>query len=435
MKMTQILLRTFAASLMFTGAIAQATTVTGTVTNKTTGKPAAGDPVVLVDVQAGMGEVAHATTDASGHYSLVEPGSSPYLVRVTHQGAGYFVAAPEGAAPANITVYDVASKVQGVSIEADVLEVESDSGLLTVHERFFVHNTSSPATTQWSAKSFEVSLPAEAVVDGVEGQRPNGLPTNVKMDPDGPKGHYAFNFPIQPDDGDKDTLFQLTYHVPYGSSKFTFHTQLSLPAENLAVLLPKSMTFNAAASAPFTAVNADPNIQTFVLKNAAASKPFEFTISGNGSMPREQQGTPGAQQPSGMGGPETQGGASDTATPGNQPGGGIGNPIGTPDPLSKYKFWILGALGLLLVVAAAFFLRKPAGAVAAPPPGGTVPDHIAPYSAATSPVAKQSQLLSALKEELFAVESEKINGTIAPDEYAKVKDALEIVLKRALNRK
>src|SRR5579863_10528481 len=113
MKSTQIVLRTLALSLFLTGAIAQATTVTGTVTNKTTGKPAAGDSVVLVDVQAGMAEAAHATTDAKGHYSLTLPGNSPYLIRVTHQGAGYFIAAPQGATPANITVYDVAAKVQG----------------------------------------------------------------------------------------------------------------------------------------------------------------------------------------------------------------------------------------------------------------------------------------------------------------------------------
>ena len=46
-------------------------------------------------------------------------------------------------------------------------------------------------------------------------QRPSGLPTSIQLDPDGPKGHYAFNFPIQPDDGEKDTLFQITYALPY----------------------------------------------------------------------------------------------------------------------------------------------------------------------------------------------------------------------------
>ena len=86
-------------------------------------------------------------------------------------------------------------------------------------------------------------LPAEAVLDDVGAQRPSGLPTSIKLDPDGPKGHYSFNFPIQPDNGDKDTLFQISYNLPYSSGKYTFKSQVSLPADNLAVLMPKSMTF------------------------------------------------------------------------------------------------------------------------------------------------------------------------------------------------
>jgi hypothetical protein len=433
MKSTTFLTRTFALSLLLTGALGHATTVTGTVTNKTTGKPAAGDPVVLVDVQAGMGEVAHTTTDATGHYSLIEPGTSPYLVRVTHQGAGYFVAAPEGPTPANITVYDVAKQVKGVFIEADVLEMETENGQLKVNERFFVHNTSSPPTTQWSDKSFQVVIPAEAVVDGVGGQRPNGLPTSIKIEPDGAKGHYAFNFPIQPDDGDKDTLFQLDYHMPYSSNKFSFHAQLTLPADNFAVLLPKSMSFTPAVDGAFKPVAEDPAVQTFILKNATPGASIDFTISGTGSIPREQQGTPGGQQPAGMGAQGPSGADASAAGNNGQPGGGIGTPIGTPDPLSKYKWWILGGIGLALATAAAFLLRKPA---VAPVGGGAAGEGGAvPYPSFGTPAAKNSQLLNALKEEMFALESEKIHGTVAADEYAKVKDALETVLKRALNRK
>jgi len=433
MKSTKNVFRTFALSILLTGALAQAATVNGTVTNKTTGKPAVGDQVVLVDVQAGMGEVAHATTDSKGHYSLVEPGSNPYLVRVTHQGAGYFIAAPQGATPADITVYDVAPKVQGVFIEADVLELETENGQLKVTERFFVHNTSTPPTTQWSAKSFQVVLPVDAIVDGVGGQRPNGLPTSIKLDPDGPKGHYAFNFPIQPDDGEKDTLFQLAYHVPYSSGKYAFHAQVTLPADNLAVLLPKSMTFQATSGDAFKSVPEDPNVQTFVLKNATPNKAVDFTIAGTGSIPREQQATPGGQQPAGMGA-DAGGGASDGNAPaaGGQPGGGIGNPIGTPDPLTKYKWWILGGIALLLAAAAAFLLRKPAGVAGASgvPEGGAVA-----YPSFGTPAAKHGQLLNVIKEEMFTLESEKIHGTVSDDEYGKVKAALETVLKRALNRK
>jgi len=70
-------------------------------------------------------------------------------------------------------------------------------------------------------KSFEIVLPADAVINDAGAQRPGGLPTSLKMDPDGPKGHYSFNFPIQPDDGEKDTMFQISYGLPYSAASMT----------------------------------------------------------------------------------------------------------------------------------------------------------------------------------------------------------------------
>jgi len=420
MNVTPMIFRTIAVSLLLTGALTQASTITGTVTDKTTGKPAVGDTVALVDPQAGMSEVAHAVTDARGHYSLNKPGSGPALLRATHQGAPYFIAAPEGNGAGDIAVYDVAAKVTGVFVEADVMEIETANGQLSVTERYFVHNTSTPPTTQWSARSFEIVLPAEAVVEGAEAQRPGGLPTSLKLDPDGPKGHYAFNFPIQPDDGEKSTLFQLSYQLPY-SGKYTFKTQESLPTQSIGVLLPKSITFTAGSGLPFQSLPQDPSIQTLVAKNALPGKVVEFTVAGTGSIPREQQG---AQQ-AGMGGQDA--GGQDAGARGTQPGGGIGTPINTPDPLSKYKWWMLGAVALLMVVAAAFLLRKPAGDATI----GTVSMQAQSYA---PPIGKNAALLNALKEELFALESEKIAGTLEPAEYAEQKAALETVLRRALKR-
>jgi len=427
MKSTRLLTSFFAFCLLVTGAFAQGPTISGTVTNKTTGKPAAGDTVTAVDVQQAMSEVAHATTDANGKYSIKLPGNGPYLLRATHQGAGYFIAAPQGGGPGDIGVYDVAAKVQGVSLEADVIEVETDNGQLRVDERFFIHNTSSPPTTQWSPKSFSIQLPPDAVIGDVSAARPGGIPTSMRLDPDGPKGHYSINFPIQPDNGDKDTMIQVTYSLPYSNGKYAFKATESLPADNVAVLMPKSMTFGSTSGATFNKVNADPGVETYLAKSVPANKTLEFTVSGTGSIPREQQG---------------QAADSSTATPGSTPGGGIGEPINTPDPLSKYKWWILGGLGLLLVAAAAFLLRRPEGALASSPataaagPGGVV--YASPgassYTAPSTPAAKNAALLNALKEELFALESDKLSGVVSAAEYAETKAALETVLKRALKK-
>ena len=56
------------------------------------------------------------------------------------------------------------------------------------------------------------------------------------------------------------------------------------------------------------------------------------------------------------------------------------------------------------------------------------------YQPVATPASKGSALLNVLKDELFAIESEKIAGTLSPEDYAKVKSALETVLARALKR-
>lgn len=436
MKPSFEILRTIALILFTGGALAQAATISGTVTDKTTNKPAVGDAVELLDVQAGMAAVGHAKTDAQGRYTIVEPGPGPYLVRVTHQGAGYFIAAPQGGGSGDIPVYDVAAKVKGVYIEADVLEVETQNGQLSVNERYLVHNLSSPPTTQWSTKGFEIVLPPDAEVNGAGAQRPGGLPTSVNVVPTGVKGHFIFNFPIQPDNGDKDTLLQISYNLPYSAGSYTFQSLATMQTNDLAVLLPKSMTFSGGSSG-FQPINEDPSVQTYLLKNAPVGKAVAFTVSGTGSIPREAQN--GQQQ------------SANSAADGNggQPGGGIGQPIDTPDPLSKYKWWILGALGLLLAAAAAFLLRRPPGAPALAVAGdglagvGSAPVSFSPAGSSSAgglhapqaaPAARNAALLNALKEELFALESEKIAGTLAPHEYDVTKAALETVLRRALKR-
>jgi hypothetical protein len=189
------------------------------------------------------------------------------------------------------------------------------------------------------------------------------------------------------------------------------------------------MTFTAGSGAAFKSVPEDPSVQTFVTRSVIPGKAVEFTISGEGSIPREQQSAPAGQQP-GVGAQESGGQDSGAGANGGQPGGGIGAPIGTPNPLSKYTWWILGGLALAMAAGAAFLLRKPAG-----PPGVPFDAGAGSYPSSASSSQKNTDLLNVLKEELFALESEKISGTIAPPEYAEVKAALETVLKRALNRK
>lgn len=420
MKLTTLLLLATLAPVAF------AANVTGKVMNKTTNKPAAGDDVVLIAFGQGMQEAARTKTDASGHYSIDIPDQGMHLIRVDHQKAAYFQPVPPGTTTADVDVYDVLPKVEGVSTEADVMRVtEANSNGLHIIENFFIKNDSKPPRTQFSTHAYEFYLPPDAKIEASAAAGPQGMPVASSPMPQGDKGHYAFVFPVRPG----ETRFQLSYTLPYsGSLKFT--PKHVMPTDNFVVILPKSMSLEGGNALQSSDIES--GAQTFIAKNVTPAQDLSFTVSGQGVMPREQQGAP--QGAAGAGGDQASGAPS--AENDNRPGGGLGTPIDTPDPLQKYKWWILSGLALVLVIAAAFFLRgKPSDPQAAATPA--IPSALQPTVVATptpSPTQPQGNLLATLKEELFTLETERLEGKLSEEVYQQQKSALEVVLRRALSR-
>jgi hypothetical protein len=442
-RLLQILLSLTFALLVTPFALAAA--ITGTVTNGTNNKPSAGDDVILVSLQQRMQETARTKTDAHGKYSIDVPDPGMHLIRVDHQKASYFQPAPPNTATVDVQVFDVAATVPGITTEANVLRIETDPQGLHVTQSYFVKNDSAPPRTQFSSHSYEIYLPPDAKIDGAAAMGPGGMPVASSPAPMGEKGHYAYLFPLRPG----ETQFQVTYSLPYsGSAKFA--PKLADAADNVVIMVPKSMTFTPDASTHYQPINDDINAQTFVAKNVSPAQSLGFSVSGSGALPRDVQT---AQSANGQ--PGAPASADD-----NRPGGGLGNPIDTPDPLSKYKWWILSGAGLVLVIAAAFFLRRPAqqdeAVVAAGAPvsqaaeqyaapltwtqGAPPPSTVAPVppqpppAAEPSPEAHTRSLLNSLKEELFALEADRARGNVGEVEYAAHKQALEAIIRRALNR-
>lgn len=458
-------------------AVLSAATISGTVTDRTTGKVAAGDTAVLLDLQQGMQESARTTIDAKGHYSFtVADNAGMHLVQVEHQKASYYGPVPPNTTTVNIDVFDVAPTVQGIHMYADVTRLETDQRGLSVTESYFIRNESKPPKTQLSTHTFEFNLPDQAVLEGATATGPGGMAVSSAPVPMGEKGHYAFIFPLRPG----ETRFQVGYRLPYNGSA-TLHAQVTLPADNVAVMIPKSMNFDGGKNFQTLGPDASgPGIQTYLATNVKPGSPVDFTVSGTGSMPREQQ-NPQADQgaAAGMGMPTDQSATGQTQPP--TPGGGIigAEPIATPDPLQKYKWWLLSGLGLALVIAAAFMLRakpgqqlpsisaEPSPLTSTLPPGvkatayraeiaagagngSSVRDAASTHGgAATSAIpasttvrpaalpgvpASGTSMLAVLKEELFQLETERIEGKLTDEQYAQQKSALEVMLKRALAR-
>ena len=122
------------------------------------------------------------------------------------------------------------------------------------------------------------------------------------------------------------------------------------------------------------------------------------------------------------------------------PGGGIGAPIGSPDPLAGSRGWLLLG-GVALVTAAAFLIlrwRKESqliGQLPLPTQRSSLHQTLpSPASAEAIPRHNgSSALLYTLKEELFTLEQERISGRVSEEDYSSLRTGLEAVLKRALN--
>lgn len=447
MKQLRILTLITATCVVLTG-FALADSITGVVTNRTTNKPSAGDDVVLIRLAQGMQESSRTKTDKRGRFTLDVPDPGMHLVRVTHDKANYFHPVTPGATTADVDVFNAAAKVSGITAEADVIRLQTEEGdkNLRVVENFFIKNMSSPPMTQFSDRPFEFYLPAGAIVEGSAALGPGGMPVQAAPVPLGDANHFAFIFPIRPcaskdeaaaDQHCGETRFQITYKVPYSGS-LTITPRLALATDTIAVMMPKSMTFKAAAGAGFSPVNDDVNAQTQVARNVGPSQPMSFTVSGAGQLPRETTtGASGDAQGGGAAaGGQTAGSAdgSGSAATDTRPGGGLGKPIdpeGTNDPWAKYKWWIIGGLGLVLAAGAGLMLKN-----SGPAAGGAVASAgRAPATGGAGQVGGQGTLLAALKDELFALETDRLQGKVDDAGYAEQKAALEVVLRRALSRK
>ena len=413
-----------------------AETLSGTVSNATTGKPAAGDDVVLLTLAQGMQEAGRTKTDAQGEFSFnISDSGGPHLVRVNHQGVNYFPAGGPtlpGATTTEVKVYDSAKKLEGVGENVRVMRVQADQNSLQVIELIAVKNDSSPPRSLMSDRTYEIMLPQGAQVDEGIAQGPGGMPVNTAPVPDDKvKGKFYFVFPIRPG----ETRFQVAYHLAY-SGEATLKPKVTGKLEHFAVMLPKSMEFGAKTKGVYSPVNDENGQATLqVATQVTPEKDLTFRVAGTGML-ADQQGQGGQQE-------ADAGGAMGGGAAAGRPGGGLGTPEGTPDPIHKYRWAILAGCLALLAAGGGWVATRNQPALlpqpaAAATPGSAAPQAAAPLIAAphlaAQAVPRSAMLLEGLKEELFQLEVERQQGRISDQEYQNAKSALDQTLQRALAR-
>jgi hypothetical protein len=443
--------REFSALLLiaFLTTLSSAQTLTGTVKNATTNKPAAGDEVILLSLGQGMEESGRTKADAKGNFTFkLDNPQAPHLVRVLHQDVTYHRMAPPGTTSVDVTVYDVGKKIDGISVVADIMRVQAEQGQLEVMRAFAVENKSTPPRTQMNERNLEFYLPEGSQIIESQAMTANGQPVNSAPVPvDDKKTRYAFLFPLRPG----VTQFQVAYQLPYTGTA-NIDPKSIYPLQHFVAILPKSIQFAAAPGTTFQPMNdpQEPDANVQIASGAKAGENLAFKISGEGTLQARQEN----------GGAPSEGGSAQGSSANDaRPGGGLGPPIDAPDPLQKYRWYILGSFAAALVIGGVYVAsRQQAANRALSSKNKTaaltiesdfdqieIPDahESQPSALRTEPRKVESirsagppstPLLDALKEELFQLEIEHKQGRISQAEYEKSKAALDLTLERALKR-
>jgi len=416
-----------------------AQTLTGLVKNSTTGKLSVGDEVIVFSLGQGMRESGRSKTDAMGRFSFkLDDAQTPHLIRAIHEGVTYNRMAPPGTTSVAVEVYDVAKRVGGIAVVADIMRIQASRGEITVTRDFGVRNTSNPPRAQINERNLEFYIPdgAHVVENSGTAITEAGIPLKSAPVLEEEKNRYSFNFPLRPG----VTRFEVTYQLPYRGSA-DIDPKSIYPLEHFLVMLPNSVQFKAAASsAGFKLIHFPnaPDATVQVASNTTDRQNLAFNISGEGTLEvGGQRGTQGSGQRE-----ESSAGGATAAPSNNRPGGGLGPPIDAPDPLQQYRWWILSGFAALLIVGGVYIARRQQSTnralknprVNSPLTVATQTEGSDKSGEKRSMAPSSTGLMEGIREELFQIEIEHKKGHISQVEYQKAKAVLDRTLVRVLKR-
>ena len=239
----------FSASLRLCGVITilaatVSAAVTGTVFNKTTGKPQAGATVALnkLGQQLGIEMIDQAKSGPDGSFTInqdIGGGRTPYLIRAAYDGVTYNLMIPPGSPTTGlkVEVYNASKQPGGAKVSKHMVLFQPGGGQMTVNETYLFDN---PGQTAWNdpgAGTLHFFLPAaaqgkvQAEVTG-PGSMPIGAPTAKTAKP----GVYEIDYPVKPG----ETRFDLTYQVPYTEGA-PYEGKIVTKDENTYLIVPNGV--------------------------------------------------------------------------------------------------------------------------------------------------------------------------------------------------
>ena len=424
-----------ALGILFAVLPAFAGTVTGTVTNGTTNKPASGVDMILIQLQGGMQPVANTKTDANGQYRFDHPGlgAGPMLIRAVYRGVNYHEPATPDKTTVDVTVYEPTDKQSAFSVTVHAIIVQPTGSDLTVTEEYSISNKTQPPMAYYRADgSFVFSLPKDAQLSNVAAGAANGMPV-VQSPIDKGNNQQAIAYPFRPG----DSQVSLVYKVPYPSNQATLHVSSRYAVEHLGVFAPPPVQISAAG---FSAAGQAQGFNAYTRNTVAANTPISVSVSGTAPPPSDadagQAGADNSQNPS----------VNSRIETGNEaPSASVTT---LPARIDDLKWIVVGGFAALFVLGLIFLMRQPqvapaTGAVAgaataavvgapaaAEPPKRAQPKATEPLAPKSGDVAANIDRevrgsLDELKDMLFKLELRREAGTIGESDYAAARDRIQ----------
>ena len=412
-------------------AIAEAGTVHGTVTNGTTGKPAVGVDVILIQLQGGMQPVANSKSDAKGEFTFDNPGlgAQPMLVRAVYHGINFHQPVPPGSSNVQVSVFEASTDAKTINVPSRVVVFQPSGATLIIGEEYQIENKSQPPQAYYRADgNFDFALPEKSQLQQVAASGPTGMPV-VQAPIDKKNNRYSIAYAFRPG----QSMVRYSYEIPYPGNAATVKISTIYPGGRLIVVAPPTMQVSGDGL-------------------AAGGQEQGMNLYGREDVPA---GTLVAVNVSGTAPPPDAGGGAEQGQQGRdaQQGGGAGGvPIQqVPGRLEALKLPLIVGFVVVFGLLAILLWRKPVVAYAgptapeenesAPKPKGTnaIVASRASTATATVPTNGAASLadvdaaigtsLDALKERLFRLELRHQAGTISEQEYAQERARAEKVLR------
>jgi hypothetical protein len=413
------------ALLLASCAYAKAGTVHGTVKNGTSGKPAAGVEVILIQLQGGMQPVANSKTDAQGQFSFDNPslGAQPMLVRAVFRGVNFHTPVPPGRNDIQVDVFDPTPDAKTIAVPSHIVVLQPNGSTLIVGEEYSIQNNSKPPQAYFRADgNFEFAVPDRAQLQQAAAWGPSGMPV-VQATIDKTKNKYAVAFAFRP--GESGVRY--SYELPYAGNSTTLNLPTVYPGARLLVLAPPTMQISGDGLQPG---GQEQGMNIYGREGVPANTVLVVNVSGT-APPQSAGGDAGAQ-----GRDSQQGGAAEGGVTVQQ----------IPGRLDVLKWPLIAGFLGVFALGAILLARRPVVAVAggAPSDGNAEDAPVArpkkskpPATPAIRPQpASMAEVdsavgvsLDSLKDQLFRLELRRQAGTISEEEYAQERARAEKVLR------